>query len=112
MMGNLTAPLSMMCIGASFGAMRIKQLLGNKRMLLLSAIKLIAVPIAGTFLLQMVVHNATIVGVSMVTLATPIGSMTTMMAQEHHADYSLTAQGVALSTLFSVVTIPLVAAVL
>jgi predicted permease len=48
----------------------------------------------------------------MVTLATPIGSMTTMMAQEYHADYSLTAQGVALSTLFSVVTIPLVAAVL
>lgn len=112
MMGNLTAPLSMMCIGASFGTMRMKQLFENKRMLLLSAIKLLAVPVAGILLLQTVIHNSVIIGVAMVTLATPIGSMTTMMAQEYHADYSLTAQGVALSTLFSVVTIPLVAAVL
>ncbi|MDD3230043.1 MAG: AEC family transporter [Oscillospiraceae bacterium] len=112
MLGNLTAPLSMMCIGASFGGFRMKTLLGNGRLLSLSLLKLLPVPILGVLLLRFLGFTPLVVNVSMIVLATPIGSMTTMMAQQYHADSQLTAKGVALSTLLSMITIPLLTAIL
>ncbi len=44
----------------------------------------------------------------MVMLSVPVGSMTSMLAQEYDGDYELTTKGVVLTTLLSVVTIPLV----
>jgi predicted permease len=50
-----------------------------------------------------------ILNVCYIILATPVGSMTAMMAQQYGGNYSLASRGVALSTLLSVATIPLVA---
>ncbi len=47
----------------------------------------------------------------MVMLATPVGSMTAMLAQEYNGDYELASKGVMLSTLLSVVTLPIVSAI-
>jgi hypothetical protein len=45
----------------------------------------------------------------MVMLATPVGSMTAMLAQQYEGDYEMASKGVALTTVLSVVTMPLVA---
>ena len=47
----------------------------------------------------------------MVMLATPVGSMTAMLAQQYEGDYEMASKGVALTTILSVVTITLVAAI-
>ena len=47
----------------------------------------------------------------MVMLATPVGSMTAMLAQEYDGNYSLASRGVAITTILSIVTMPLVSAV-
>ncbi|MFQ8979393.1 MAG: hypothetical protein ACLRZF_02930 [Waltera sp.] len=39
-------------------------------------------------------------------MATPVGSMTVMLAQQYNGDYRLTSRGVALTTLLSVITMP------
>ena len=45
-------------------------------------------------------------GCCLVMTATPVGSMTVMLAQQYDGDYRLTSKGVALTTVLSVATMP------
>lgn len=109
MFANLTAPLSMMVIGASFGTMSLRQMLTDVRLLIFAGIKLILIPVVGMWILVQFVGNSMLLGVCLVMLATPVGSMTAMLAQQYDCDRDLSSRGVALTTLLSVVTIPAVA---
>ena len=110
-LSNLTAPLSMMIIGASLATIDLKKLFTDGKLLLFSLIKLVIIPAAGVLLIRQFVSNEIICGVCMVMLATPVGSMTAMLAQQYEGDYEMASKGVALTTILSVVTIPLVAAI-
>ncbi len=111
MFANLTAPLSMMVIGASFGTMSLRQMLTDVRLLIFAGIKLLLIPVVGMWFLVQFVDNSMLLGVCLVMLATPVGSMTAMLAQQYDCDRDLASRGVALTTLLSVVTIPAVAQV-
>ena len=110
MLADMTAPLSMMVIGASFGQMSVREMATDLRLLVFSGIKLLLIPIGGMWILSKFVDNSMLLGVCMVMLATPVGSMTAMLAQQYNCDSELASKGVALTTLLSVATIPLVSA--
>ncbi len=107
-LSNLTAPLSMMVIGASMTKIKFKDLFGDIRLLAFCVLKLLVIPILGLFVLKVFISSEMLLGVCMVMVATPIASMTAMMAQQYEGNYSLAAKSVALSTILSVVTIPIV----
>lgn len=107
-LSNLTAPLSMMVIGASLATIDLKKLFMDGKLLLFAAIKLLIIPIAGMMVIRQFLANEVICGVCMVMLATPVGSMTAMLAQQYDGDYEMASRGVALTTILSVVTMPLV----
>ena len=107
-LSSLTAPLSMMVIGYSIAKMNIKELFGNVRLLIFALIKLIAIPVIGIVIIRFFVSNADLLGVCYIMLATPVGSMTAMLAQEYGGDEELASKGVAITTILSVVTMPLV----
>lgn len=107
-LSNLTAPLSMIVIGVSLAQISLKELFTDVRLLLFSAIKLLLIPYVGMRFISCFVHNEMILGVCLIMLATPVGSMTAMLAQQYDADSELASRGVALTTILSVVTIPLV----
>lgn len=107
-LSNLTSPLSMMVIGASMANIDIKKLFMDVKLLLFAGLKLVVVPVAGLFLLKTVIHNDMLLGVCMVMIATPVASMTAMLAQQYDGDYELASRSVALTTILSVVTMPLV----
>lgn len=110
-LSNLTAPLSMMVIGISLAGLRLRELFLDGKMLLFAAVKLLVIPAAGMLVIRQVVSVPALQGVCLVMLATPAGSMTAMLAQQSGGEgYRQVAQGVALTTLLSVATIPLVAA--
>ncbi len=111
-LSNLTAPLSMMVIGASLAVIDLKKLFTDKKLLLFSAIKLLVIPIAGVLIIKQFVSNEMICGVCMVMLATPVGSMTAMLAQQYEGDYEMASKGVALTTVLSVITMPVVSMIL
>lgn len=111
MFANLTAPLSMMVIGASLGQMSVKDMARDVKLLVFSVIKLLVIPVSGMWILSRFLENPVLLGVCMVMLATPVGSMTAMLAQQYECDSELASKGVALTTLLSVAAIPLVAAV-
>lgn len=107
-LSNLTAPLSMMVIGASLASINIKKLFTDAKLLIFSAIKLLIIPVLGVLIIRQFVDNEIICGVSMVMLATPVGSMTAMLAQQYEGDYEMASKGVALTTILSVATMPVV----
>ena len=105
---GLTAPLSMMVIGDSLTKINLKKLFCNVKMLVFSAIKLLLIPIVGVSLIKLLGLNPLLTGVCMIMLATPVGSMNAMLAQEYGGDYELASQGVTITTLLAVATMPLV----
>ena len=110
-LGNLTAPLSMMIIGASLAQMPLKELFLDKKLLLFSLVKLLLLPAVWMIMVNRVAEQEILRGVCLVMMATPAGSMTAMLAQQYGGDYETASRGVALTTVFSVITMPLLAAV-
>lgn len=108
MLGGLTAPLSMLVIGASLAGMELKALFTDKKLIVFVLLRLLAVPAVGLLVIGQFVEDYMIMGVCMVMLATPVASMTTMLARQYDGDHELTARGVALSTILSVATMPLI----
>ena len=111
-LGQIRVPLSMMVIGASMTSISLKELFTDGKLLLFSLIKLLLVPILGMLLIRQAVANEVICGVFMIMLATPVGSMTAMLAQEYDGDYETASRGVTLTTLLSVITMPVVSLLL
>lgn len=105
---SLTAPLSMMIIGASMLGVQAKTLFGDKKLLGFTFIKMLVIPILGVLALKPFIKDEVILGICMVVLATPVGNMTAMLAQRYDGDFPLASRAVALTTICSVLTIPLV----
>ncbi len=111
MFADLTAPLSMMVIGASFGQMSFRDLVTDVQLLIFSGVKLLLIPIGSMWAISRFVDNPILLGVCLVVLATPVGSMTAMLAKQYDCDSELASRGVAVTTLLSVAAIPAVAAI-
>lgn len=111
-LSNLTAPLSMMVIGASLTKIKFRDLFADVRLLVFCVWKLIVVPIVLLLILKPFLPSEMVFGVCMVMLATPIASMTAMLAQQYEGNYALASKSVALSTILSVLTMPLVSYVI
>lgn len=110
-LGNLTAPLSMMIIGSSLAQMPLKELFLDKKLLLFSLVKLLLLPAVWMIMVNRVAEQEILRGVCLVMMATPAGSMTAMLAQQYGGDYETASRGVALTTVLSVITMPLLTAV-
>lgn len=107
-LSNLTGPLSMLVIGISIAAMELKDLFTDVKLLKFALIKLLSVPVAAMLLVCQVIDNRLICEVFLVMMATPAASMCAMLSQQYGGDYELAAKGVALTTILSVVTMPIV----
>lgn len=110
-LGALTAPLSMMAIGISLAGIRLKELFTDMKLLVYTAVKLLVIPVAGTLLVVQILDNDLLCHVCMIMLATPVASMVVMLAQQYDSNFELAAKGVALTTMLSVITIPIVSAI-
>ena len=110
-LGNLTGPLSMIVTGISLTKIKIKDLFTDVKLLVFSMIKLIIIPIAGTLLLKQVIDNTILCGTFMIIISTPVASMTLMLAEPEREDCEALVEGISLTTILSVITIPLVSAI-
>ena len=111
-LGNLTAPLSMIVIGDAMSQMKLRELITDKKLMLFTALKLLVIPIIGLFIVKQLGLSPMLNGVFLVMLATPVGSMTAMLAQQYDGNYELASRGVALTTLLSVITMPIVSLIM
>lgn len=107
-MGTATVPLSMILIGFSLADTNWKALFGNMRMLLFVAVKMLAIPIGAALWLKHLDISAMVKGIFVLQLAMPVGSILALMAVENDRGGEICTNGIVLSTLVSVVTVPIV----
>lgn len=105
--GNVTTPLSMMVIGASMADLKGSELIKSSKEVILLVIRLFLIPIVVYFILSSLRMSDYIVGIATVTFGMPVASMTVMMSHEYGGDVKLASKSVLLSTLGSVMTVPL-----
>ena len=111
MLGNLSAPLSMMVIGSSLVKMDLKSVMKNYKMMIFIAVKQLLFPILAAFAIRGLIDSELIFGIVVIMLAMPIASMTAMLANQYNGDYKLVSEGVAFSTIVSVISIPLISVI-
>ncbi len=110
--GNAAVPVSMMLIGASVAQGGRLEFFLDKRAYAFMAVKLLFIPICAALLLRLVPWPAMVEGVFVLMLAMPVGSIVVMLATESGADEMECTKGIILTTLMSVITIPIVSAFL
>lgn len=106
--GELTSPLCMLVIGCSLAHMPLKSVFARWRVYLLALMKMIVVPLLAYAVLHRFVTNELILGVTVVILSMPVASNTSVICCQYGADETLGSSGVFLTTLLSMVTIPLI----
>lgn len=107
MIADLTAPLSMMIIGSTFVGLSIKKLIKDWRIMVFTLIRMIIVPIAMFPLFKLFVTDEMLLGVCLVMVAVPVGSMNVMLAGQYGGNIETSSKGVAITTVISVATMPL-----
>ncbi|MFR1540009.1 MAG: AEC family transporter [Oscillospiraceae bacterium] len=105
--GDITSPVVMLIVGCSLAQMRFKQIFGSWRIYALSALKLAAVPLLAYTVLRHVLTNEFALCVLTVLLCMPIATNTTILSYQYGADETAASSGVFVSTLLSLLTIPL-----
>ena len=110
---EITAGLSMLVVGLSLSRMDVKDVFKNKKIFILTAFRLLVIPflvIAVFRILPFEVSEEVYLTI-LLTAALPSASAQTMLAEQYHTNTSDASRAVFLTTLFSVVTIPIVMAV-
>lgn len=107
--GRATTFLSMLVIGVSLGKMGIKNLFTGKKVIYIFAIiRLLVVPIGLILVMKMIFNDALLIGGNAFMLAVPAGSLPLMIAQQKDMDTEILSRGIILSTILSIITIPIV----
>lgn len=107
-MGNATIPLSMILIGVSIAKADMKNIFTNVKMYFYTGIRMILFPILVISLMKGMSFDPVVFGVFALELAMPVGSIITLIAKENGADETCSTNGIVLSTLVSILTIPIV----
>lgn len=107
--GNAVVPLSMMLIGASVAQHADKKFFTDLRFYIFAASKMLVIPITAAFVVRMFQLPVLVQGVFILMLAMPVGSIVVMVAKETGMDERTCTIGSVLTTLLSILTIPIVA---
>lgn len=109
MLGNMTAPLAMLLTGSFLMDVKVKEVLSNYRVLIFSLLKMIVLPVLVVVILNQFIHNTYILAVSLAVACTPSGNVLALLASLYNKEaYPTALHGVAITTIISVVTMPLV----
>lgn len=110
--GSLTTPLSMLVLGASLSLVPVKDIFRESRIYLMTIFRLIVIPVITYLLLQLMTENRMLIGIGTMTAAMPVASMTVMLSNQYHGKTKLASIGVFITTVCSIISIPLVAKLL
>lgn len=110
--GGITVPLSLLMVGSLLAGLPVGQVFASPRLWVLSALRLLVMPAALWLVLGRMDFSYMVAGVAISQMAMPAAVNGSMLCMEYGGDTQCMAQITFLSTLASIVTIPLVAALL
>ena len=106
---GLNTPLAMFVVGVYLAQTDMLRMIHRKELYLISAVRLLVIPIVSLLLLSLLPSSMLeMKTVLLIAVACPVGSNVAVYAQLHGKDYSYAVETVIISTILSIVTIPLV----
>ena len=114
--GGMMSPLAMMIVGVQLSQSKPRELFLNKRLIIMSALRLVVIPVI--FLMFMLpfyfngIFTGLFVGVLTLNLLLPPATLIVVFAEEYNSNTKLSAEGVFLATLLSMITLPIASVVL
>lgn len=108
LLGDAIVPLSMMIIGASLGSSTLKETFGDWHPYAFAPLKLIAAPVFLWAVMRPLIHDKLLFQVMIVQTAMPVASTATMFSMRYNCYPKVASRTVFVSTVLSVVTIPIV----
>lgn len=109
MIGATTAPLAMMLMGSFLLDIKWLEIFTDKKIILFTIVKMVIIPVVIVSIIGQFVHNNLLLAVCMAALATPSGNVIALLATLYNKEaYPISVKGIALTTLVSVITMPLV----
>lgn len=112
MFAKVTTPGAMLVTGSTLAMLPFKEVFLEKRMYVVSFVKLILLPVVTFFLFRLFISDKLMLGVATVLMATPIATNSTMLAMEYGGDEKLGSKGIFVSTLLSAATVPILVSLL
>ena len=106
--GSTTTYISMIYIGGILAGVNLRGILRRPSHLVLAFIKLIAVPVLLIFALKITPLSETVRGVIVLQAAMPVSTVLVMLCSEYGGDADYSAEGVFITTLLSLGTLPLI----
>ncbi len=106
-LGSLTTPAALLIIGSSLANLPAGELHGGFRLWMASLFRLIVIPLLTWLIFHFFVTNPLLLGVIVVISGMPVATNGTMLCYQYGGDSHTMAQGTFMTTIFSLVSIPL-----
>lgn len=110
--GNITTPMSLLIIGSLLAGQSLSQVFASPRLWGLTVIRLALLPTALFGILRVLDMGTLVTQVAVTQMAMPVAANGTMLCMEYGGDKDCMAQATFLTTLLSMVTVPVLASVL
>ena len=107
MLGNITVPAALLIIGSSMSQLSLRMMLGNRTVYLTTIMRLLVVPLSMYYLCSAIGFSETVVNINTVVIAMPVATYGTILCLRHEKDATLMTEVTFITTLFSMLTIPL-----
>lgn len=109
--GNVTTPLALMGVGYTMVHMKVKELFGDVRLYLFTVFKMLVLPLILLKMLRLFPVSGEFAAVCLVMFGMPNGNMPLVMGTQRGMDVKTCTSAIVLTTLLSVVTLPVLLAV-
>ncbi len=109
LLGNMTAPVAMVTLGVYLAQMRFGELFNEKWAYVSTILRLVLIPLVTLALLSLLPAQYGEVRLTvLIAAAAPVGSNVAIFSQLNELDYTRAVKSICLSTIFSIVTMPVV----
>ena len=111
-LGEMTVPGAMLVVGASLGHVKVRSVLREWRFFALAAASLILRPVVCWAVLRLVISDPVVLAVGVLLSAAPVAANTTALCVEYEVDEFHASAGVLITTILSMLTIPMIGTLL
>ncbi|MCQ2417602.1 MAG: AEC family transporter [Oscillospiraceae bacterium] len=106
-LGSLTSPLAMMVVGANLSGVRINTMFTDVKMILYVLVRQLAIPLVFWYIIHPFINDRILAPTLLLMVCMPVANTTALFATEYHGNEQLASKGIFLTTLFSLVSFPL-----
>ncbi len=110
-LGNIASPMALVAVGFTVAHCDWKQVFGQPKLYVLSAVKLLLMPFVMLLVLRLAVKDETLVKVCLIMFGMPIGNMPLILGTKKGMDCTACSAAIILTTVLCVISIPLLLAV-